>query len=54
MESGGTCTGCLGIGGIVEKLVCIISDVLEYTWIQERPDFTDGVILVADDQWTCR
>ena len=27
MESGGTCTGCLGIEGSVEHIVCIISDV---------------------------
>ena len=27
MEAGGTCTGYLGIGGSVEQLVCIISDV---------------------------
>ena len=27
MESGGTCTGCLDIGGSVEHIVCIISDV---------------------------
>ena len=49
MEAGGICTGWLGIGGSVEQLVCIISDVLDYKWIQGRPDVSDWEILTADD-----
>ena len=54
MEAGGTCTVWIGIGGSVEHLVCIISNVLEQPWIQGRTDFSEGELITADDNWTCR